>query len=292
MSTHPYAAKPIIIPCISNFNDEMNQIIINSIEREIGQIARTARFLWEKGWAERNAGNLSLRIDAGHLSELPESDVVQNPLQKAFPRLSGCHILITSTGCRMRDLATEPERHLCLIRISEEDGKSYKLYHLQKNDQEHIHPSSELPTHLEIQQLLLEKGSGFRAVLHTHPTELIALTHIPGMEQEEFLNRVLLGMHPELLMFNRSGIAFMPFRIPGTDEIAAETLTCLSGKEVVLWEKHGVFAVGMDPEDAFDKVDLFNKAADIYLKVLAAGVKTKGLSDEQLAKISQHYPGI
>jgi rhamnulose-1-phosphate aldolase len=40
-----------------------------------------------------------------------------------------------------------------------------------------VMPTSELPSHLAVHNYLLEKGSPYRASLHTHPIELIAMTH-------------------------------------------------------------------------------------------------------------------
>ena len=37
------------------------------------------------------------------------------------------------------------------------------------------------------------------------------------------------------------------------------------GHDVVLWEKHGVLAVDTDIIEAFDQIDVLNKAAQIYL---------------------------
>lgn len=41
-----------------------------------------------------------------------------------------------------------------------------------------VMPTSELPSHLMVHNHLIEKGSPYRASLHTHPIELVAMTHI------------------------------------------------------------------------------------------------------------------
>ena len=35
--------------------------------------------------------------------------------------------------------------------------------------------------------------------------------------------------------------------------------------DVVMWDKHGVFAKGLDVMDAFDQIDVLSKSAKIYI---------------------------
>ncbi len=78
-------------------------------------------------------------------------------------------------------------------------------------------------------------------------------------------------MHPEVLLFVPDGIAFIPYMLPGTKDIASETVKRIPEKEVVLWKKYCVFATGMDTDDAFDKIDILAKSASVYLMVNSAG---------------------
>ena len=74
-------------------------------------------------------------------------------------------------------------------------------------------------------------------------------------------------MHPEMSMLIPEGIGFIPFITPGTERIAKATLEKFAEKRVVIWEKHGVFAIGKDCNQAFDLIDIAAKAARIYLLV-------------------------
>ena len=87
-----------------------------------------------------------------------------------------------------------------------------------------LRPTSELPTHLAIHQQLVRKESKNRVIIHSHPNELIALTHSPLYKNEEVLNRVLFGMHPESAIVVPKGVGMVPYGIPGTVEIADLTL--------------------------------------------------------------------
>ena len=56
-----------------------------------------------------------------------------------------------------------------------------------------------------------------------------------------------------------------------------------------MWEKHGVFAVDKDILDAFDQVDVLNKAAQIYLAARGMGFEPDGMSDAQMRELSTAF---
>ena len=49
----------------------------------------------------------------------------------------------------------------------------------------------------------------------------------------------------------------------------------LEDYDVVMWEKHGVFAKGLDVMDAFDQIDVLSKSAKIYVNARAMGYFTE-----------------
>ena len=80
--------------------------------------------------------------------------------------------------------------------------------------------------------------------------------------------------------------------MPGSNELAQATLKELADYDVVLWEKHGVFAKGLDIMDAFDQVDVLSKSAKIYIDSRAMGFEPEGMSEEQMADMTRvfHLP--
>ena len=56
-----------------------------------------------------------------------------------------------------------------------------------------------------------------------------------------------------------------------------------------MWEKHGVFAKGLDIMDAFDQVDVLSKSARIYLDCKAMGFEPEGMSDEQMKEMTEAF---
>ncbi|MDX9774189.1 MAG: class II aldolase/adducin family protein [Bacteroidales bacterium] len=78
-----------------------------------GNIASVAGWLWQRGWAEKNAGNISVRVnDEDRISVADLSNPKTVPLQKGVPSLAGASGLVTGTNCRMRDVATTPGDNL------------------------------------------------------------------------------------------------------------------------------------------------------------------------------------
>ena len=53
-----------------------------------------------------------------------------------------------------------------------------------------------------------------------------------------------------------------------------------------MWEKHGVFAVDTDIMNAFDQVDVLNKAAQIYISARNMGFEPEGMTDAQMTELS------
>jgi len=248
----------------------------------IFEVAEIAEYLWQRGWAERNAGNISVNIselvakDFDGLNDYPFFELTND-----YPELSDKYFFVSGTGKRMRDLAREPLNNALLIRLNKQ-GRGYWIISGKKNAVGNFKPTSELPTHLGIHQLIQQRASTEKVVIHTHANELVALTQIREFCNEEKLNKLLWGMHPETMVFVPQGVGFVPYVTPGTEQIAIETLKALQNHNVVLWEKHGVFAIGESVFDTFDTIDILGKSARIFFLVNGSGYKAEGLDDEQL----------
>ena len=150
-----------------------------------------------------------------------------------------------------------------------------------------VSPTSELPSHLAVHGYLLAKGSPYRASLHTHPIELVALTHSPKWMEKDAATRMLWSMIPETKAFCPRGLGMVPYMLPSSVELADATIKAIDEDyDVVMWEKHGVFAVDTDIMDAFDQVDVLNKAAQIYISAKNMGFEPEGMTDAQMRELS------
>jgi rhamnulose-1-phosphate aldolase len=253
--------------------------------QHLAAAARVARELWNKGWAERNAGNLS--IDVTDL--VPDASGTVIPLLQPFPELAGRSIWITATGCRMRHVAVDPAANSGVVQITP-DAAGYRVAWTGVEDGP-FEAASELPSHCAVHASLRRRNAPQRAVLHTHPTELIALSHVRELWDEARLNRILWAMHPEAVVVVDDGLALVDYILPGTVDQGLATAARLDERRVVLWQKHGVVAVGSTLDVAFDLIDTLNKSAQIYLACRAAGFEPEGLSDEQVAALRAAFKG-
>jgi len=236
----------------------------DALEAVAREIAEVGTHLWARGWAERNAGNLSVDVTELVPSEEPDPvRCVELPGAGAQPELAGRCFLITATGARLRELADRGSRCLLLVRI-EAGLDRYRI-------------------------LWDREGTSLSAVLHTHPTHLIALTQIEALAREDVLNQLLWSMHPEVKVVLPEGVGFAPYRCPGSDELATATVEALRDRRICLWEKHGCVSVGHDIVEAFDLIDTANKAAEIYLLCRGTGQEPQGLSPEQLDEITRRF---
>lgn len=250
---------------------------MDKLSKIYNEISEVAELIHNKGWAEKNAGNFSYKVD-----ELIESISAEEiALSTAFPLLSDSCFVITGKGKRMRDIAKLPAKNSVVIRINS-TGTAYSIVSVAR-----IEVTSELIAHLAIHNMIAERGSNEKAVMHSHVTELIALTHINSYCNQEAINNLLWRMHPETIMFIPDGIGFVPFEIPGTQGIAKATVDSLKNHSIALWEKHGAFSIAPTLNDCFDYLDIISKSVKIYFMASHAGEAPSGLTDSQLNEIKK-----
>lgn len=258
------------------------------LRQVISDVADIARNLWEKGWAERNAGNVSVNVTELIPGETTRSDQFSfQEFQSVHPELVGCCLMITGAGTRMRRLAERPGDVLRVIRFAEGKPGFQLLWGAGGGGP--FRPTSEFSSHLHIHRFLVGEGRPQKVVLHTHPTELIALTHIKELIDESLLNGILWSMHPEVKIVLPDGAGLVRYRLPGSDDLALETVETLRSHHVAIWEKHGVLAVGVDADEAFDRIDTLNKAALIFLACKTAGYDPEGLSEKQIQDLINSF---
>ena len=152
-----------------------------------------------------------------------------------------------------------------------------------------VMPTSELPSHLSVHARLIEKGSNYKATVHTHPIELIAMSHNKKFMGKDVLSNLLWSMIPETKAFCPLGLGIVPYKLPGSLELAEGTLKELEDYDVVMWEKHGVFAKGLDVMDAFDQIDVLSKSAKIYVDAKCMGFEPDGMSQEEMAEMTKAF---
>ncbi len=278
---------------------QMTQIFLNdAVKLEIAKVSETAEYLWQREWAERNGGNISVDV-TDIFGELPTSldsfphchlSMVSNGKMgdNSFPKESAGHIFfVKGTGERIREL-NHPELAGCILRIDD----NAEGYHILWGGRElpDYAPTSEFISHVEIIMQKQAAGLPDRCVVHTHPLELIALSHHSKYaHDDELYTHVCWQMIPEVRAFIPRGIGIVPYCMPGSKVMAEGTKAKLADHDVAIWEKHGAVATGVDALTAFDFIDVANKGAKLFLMCLTSGYEPEGVSKENMQHLKETF---
>jgi rhamnulose-1-phosphate aldolase len=254
---------------INNPEDYMDILKIPAIS----EFCRTAELIHSRGWAERNGGNISLLLDEdlGSLAPIRKLPV-------GCPGgLEGRYIAITGSGQYLRNVPRDPESNMGIFRICR-DGVEL-LWGLKDGSG----PSSELAAHLNCHSVRLNVDPAHRAVIHTHATNLVAMTFVHPLNDRDF-TRTLWSLLTECIMFLPDGVAVLPWMPCGTEETGRATAEKMKESRIVVWAHHGVFSSGTSAEDALGLIEVAEKAAEIFLKISHLPILSK-IDDSRLLDI-------
>lgn len=251
--------------------------------REIPFVRRFIRMTgdaFQKGWHERNGGNLSYRIRPEEMAGL--RNFLHAPQNWAHagvrvPDLAGEYFLVTGAGKYMRNVAESPEENLAIVRMDDAGEKCAVVWGLENGGQ----PTSELPTHLLTHAVSKQKENGRRVIYHAHPANLIALSFVLPLTDAAF-TRELWGMITECAIVFPDGVGVVPWMIPGSGDLASITGRLMEQHSIVVWAHHGVLCAGLDFDDTFGLMDTAEKAAEISIKVRSMGGARQVMTKDQI----------
>ncbi len=268
-----------------------------------------------RGWHEYNGGNVSLLLDEAEVDELIRAytvlqkqyactvDVVNCggrdescprsfPLAHRVPELAGGYLLVTASGCLMKNVATHPDRDTGLIRIHD-SGEGYDIV---AGFTQGKRPTSELVCHAMVHakrlEMLYKEHIGIssadsqyvckeellaahRVVYHAHTPNLIALSHMVVPLVGARLTAELWSTFTECPLFCPQGIGTVDFCVPGSLELAKASVEVAKHYQAALWAKHGILVWGSSLDDVYGLVETLEKAARIALDVRSATSSAK-----------------
>lgn len=208
-------------------------------DKLLANLAEVGTCIWQRGWAEANAGNVSIRLtDYGE--------------QEDDPVL----FLVSKTGTRYRQFGNSTIVNFVLIEVK---GDQYRCLDAEAK------PTSEWNAHLNLHRHFKKMGLDRRVILHSHPTEVICLSHQDFIEDEEVLYQELAAALPELPLFLDTGIHVCPLYPPGSETLALASVTDLKDEKALIWSKHGLLTFGYCLDEAFDYMEVIVKAAKILM---------------------------
>lgn len=258
------------------------------MKKLIDEIKKTSGDMARRGWAESNGGNISLRLNDEYRAYfndlLPKSEMIKLPIQ--MPEIGGERFLVTGTGRFLRNIEVFPEKNIGVIEIN----SSGDAYQLLWGYEPVGAPTSELPSHLLSHCRIKEKsGNKSFAFIHTHPNSVIALTYAVANLDTKSLTKLLWQSHAECVVVFPQGIELLPWIMAGSMELGLATAEAISRRNLVIWQFHGICGCGRNLDEAFGRIDVAEKAAEICLRVMAAGGAQQSLSDAQLKAIALNF---
>jgi rhamnulose-1-phosphate aldolase len=258
------------------------------MQKLIDEIKKTSGDMARRGWAESNGGNISLRLNEENYRYFdgiePKSGWVELPM--AMPEIAGERFLVTGTGRFLRNIELFPEKNIGVIEIDKNGGAYQLLWGYEPKGA----PTSELPSHLLSHCRIKEKSAnGMFAFIHTHPNSIIALTYVVAGLDTKNLTKLLWQSHAECIVVFPQGVEFLPWVMAGSMDLGIATAEAMSRRNLAVWQYHGICGSGRNLDEAFGRIDVAEKAADICLRVMAAGGAKQTLTDEQLRAIAANF---
>ena len=127
-------------------------------------------------------------------------------------------------------------------------------------------PSLETPLHLAI----YKKRDDLEAIIHTHSRYALAVSAVKT-SVPVFIDEIFSHIGGE--------IAVVPYALPGSKELAENTIKKLEDKNAVLLRNHGAVCCGKNLQDAFQTAEAVETICHIYiLSTILGDIKT--LPDE------------
>ncbi|WP_339286870.1 rhamnulose-1-phosphate aldolase [Paenibacillus sp. FSL E2-0201] len=251
----------------------------------IQEMSEITRHMWELGWDELNGGNVSYLLDENEVAKYINVLEPLRTIKLTFPvkELAGKYFIVTGSGKYFRNVIKDPEANLGVLRVSA-NGESVEVLWGLRNG---AVPTSELASHFMSHIERLKVDPTHRIVLHTHATNVIAMTFTHDLDELKF-TKTLWEMCTECLVVFPDGISVIPWIVPGSSEIGRETAKKMKDHRLVIWPQHGIFGTGSTMDATFGLVETVEKAATIYNLIGGREIKQK-ITDQQLWDLAKAF---
>lgn len=248
-------------------------------------MVRTATEMYRHGWDERNGGNISLLLEEEQVRPYlaPGRVVREIPTGFSCPALDGRFFLVTGTGKYFKNVQYAPEVNLGLVRLADGGANAQLLWGFADGGRF----TSEFPAHMLSHAARLRVDADNRAVMHCHPTNLLAMTYVHSLEERAF-TRTLWQMGTECAVVFPDGVNVLPWMLCGTNEIGEATAAKMATARLVVWAQHGIYGAGKDLDETFGLIETAEKAAEIYMKIAHLPL-VNTIDDAQMQQLAAHF---
>ena len=250
----------------------------------IKEVCDILDLLYKHSWDERNGGNLSYLLEEAEVKSVCDPNKIIRTFSLDFDMspLVNKYFIITGTGTYFKNMKEHPEENLGIVKVLDNNTLGLVWGYLNGG-----RPTSEVPTHLKCHIERLKQDSKHRLVIHCHPTNVIAMTHICPLDSN-FFTETLWKMQTESIVVFPEGVAVLPWILCGGVEIGVETSKLISEYRSVIWAQHGIFCTGQTLDEVFGLIETIEKAAEIYLKICDKKIY-QSISNDNLKEIAEAF---
>ena len=258
----------------------------------VREMEKTTANMYRLGWDERHGGNVSYLLDEKEVAEYLDLSHVIRTIPTGFDAkpLIGKIFIVTGTGKYFKNVESDPETNLGVVRIGQ-DGTTAELLWGYKDGGRF---TSEFPAHMMSHMARLAVDPQHRIVMHTHPTYTIAMNAVCPLDEKNFTKR-LWKANTEAVVVFPDGVGVLPCMICGTNEIGEATAAKMKDFRLVVWTNHGIYGTGRTMDEAFGLIETVEKTAQIYM--LTLGHVVNEIPDEVIKGLAKLWnlkmlPGV
>ena len=251
----------------------------------VWEMKHTTANMYRLGWDERNGGNISYLLDEEEVGEYLDLNKVIREIPLGFDAsaLLGRIFIDTGSGKYFKNVEIDPEKNLGIFRIGAGGDVAELLWGYSDGGRF----TSELPAHLMSHIARLEVDPENRVVMHTHPTNTLAMNFVHELDDKSF-TRTLWQMCTECIAVFPEGVGVLPWMLCGTNEIGVATAEKFKDFRVVIWGMHGVYGAGKTMDETFGLIETVEKAAEIYM-LTAHLPRINTIKDEEMIALAEFF---
>lgn len=251
----------------------------------VEEMKKTTANMYRLGWDERNGGNISYMLDETQVAEYLDLNNVIRTIPTGFQAdsLIGKIFIVTGTGKYFKNVESDPETNLGIIRIAK-DGTTAELLWGYKDGSKF---TSELPAHLMSHMARLSVDPENRVVMHCHPTNTLAMNYVHELDEKK-LTHTLWEMCTECIVVFPDGVGVLPWMLCGTNSIGEATAEKMKEFRLVVWGMHGIYGAGKNMDETFGLIETVEKAAQIYMLTYQMP-RINTIKDTEMQELAEYF---
>ncbi len=253
----------------------------------VQEMCKTTANMYRLGWDERNGGNISYLLDEKEVAEYLDLDKVirtiplmgVNAAKFDASPLEGKIFIVTGTGKYFKNVESDPENNLGIVRIAKGGKEIELLWGFNDGGR----PTSEFPAHMMSHMARLKVDPENRVVMHCHPTNTLAMNFVHELDEKKYTHS-LWEIMTECIVVFPDGVGVLPWMLCGTDEIGIATAKKMEEFRLVIWAMHGIYGAGKTMDETFGLIETVEKASQIYM-LIGNQKRINTIKDDELKQI-------